>query len=137
MRHPLVRACQVLTGGAALFTVLWACGRAPTQPARVDSTLDGTWEGALNAPSTPPAAATLTLTTANLVPSGTLRVGGVTYETDRDRQTPVDPNVVVTLYFRATPTITLVGQISDDNRQMTGTATGLVAGGQTFAFVRR
>jgi hypothetical protein len=137
MRHPLVRACQVLTAGAAVFTVLWACGRAPTQPTRVDSTLDGTWEGTLNAPSASPVAATLTLTTTGMVPAGTLRAGGVTYETDRDRQTPVNPNVVVTLYFRATPTITLVGQISDDNRQMTGTATGLVTGGQTFVFVRR
>jgi hypothetical protein len=137
MRYPFVRACQVLTAAAALFTVLWACGRSPTQPARVESTLDGTWEGSLNAPSTSPAAATLTLTTTNRVPSGSLRVAGVTYQTDPDRQTPVDPNVVVTLYFRATPTITLVGQISDDNRQMTGSVTGLVAGGQTFVFSRR
>jgi len=129
--------CQVLTAAAALLTVLWACGRAPTQPSRVDKTLDGTWEGSLNAASTPPTAATLTLTTAGAVPTGTLRAGGVTYETDQNRQTPVDPNVVVTLYFRATPTITLVGQISDDNRQMTGTVTGLVTGGQTFVFLRR
>jgi hypothetical protein len=133
----MLRGCQVLTAAAALFTVLWACGRSPTQPARVESTLDGTWEGALNAPSTPSVAATLTLTSSGRIPAGTLRAGTVTYETDRDRQTPVDPNVVVTLYFRATPTITLVGQISDDNRQMTGNVTGLVQGGQTFVFVRR
>ena len=137
MRHRLVRVCQVLTAGAAVFTVLWACGRAPTQPSRVESTLDGTWEGSLNSPSTPPVAATLTVTMNGRVPTGTLRAGGVTYEIDQARQTPVDPNVVVTLYFRATPPITLVGQISDDNRRMTGTATGLVAGGQTFAFARR
>lgn len=137
MRQPLVRACQLLTAGAAVFTVLWACGRAPTEPMRPDRTLGGTWEGALNAPSTPSAAATLTVTASGPVPSGTLRVGGVTYETDQDRQTPVDPNIVVTLYFRATPTIVLVGQISDDNRQMTGTVTGLLTGGQTFAFIRR
>jgi hypothetical protein len=137
MRHPLVRASQLLTAAAALFTVLWACGRAPTQPSRVESTLDGTWEGSLNAPSTQPVSATLTLTTNGRIPSGTLRAGGVTYETDQNRQTPVDPNVVVTLYFRATPTVTLVGQISDDNRQMTGTVTGLAAGGQTFVLVRR
>jgi hypothetical protein len=71
------------------------------------------------------------------VPAGTLRAGGVTYEIDQARQTPVDPNVVVTLYFRATPPITLVGQISDDNRRMTGSLTGLVTGGQTVTFVRQ
>ena len=137
MRQPLVRACQLLAAGAAVFTVLWACGRAPTEPTRPDRTLGGTWEGALSAPSTPSAAATLTIADTGPRPTGTLRVGGVTYETDQDRQTPVDPNVVVTLYFRATPTITLVGQISDDNRQMTGSVTGLVTGGQSFVFIRR
>ena len=137
MRHGLVRTCQVLAAGAALFTVLWACGRAPTEPTRPDKTLEGSWEGSLNAPSTPPATATLTLSNNGAIPVGTLRVDGVTYETDRDRQTPVDPNVVVTLYFRASPAITLVGNISDDNRQMTGSVTGLVTGGQTFVFVRR
>lgn len=137
MRHPLVRACQLLTVATAVFTALWACGRAPTAPTPVERTLAGTWEGSLNAPSTSPVAATLTLTTSGPRPSGTLRVNGVTYEIDQDRQTAVDPNVAVTLYFRATPTITLIGQISNDNRQMTGTLTGLITGGQSFVFVRR
>ena len=137
MQHPMVRACQLLAAAAAVFTVLWACGSAPTRPSRADKTLDGTWEGSLNAPSTPPVAATLTVATTGNVPNGTLRAGGVTYETDTARQTPVNPNVVVTLYFRNSPPITLVGQISDDNRQMTGSLNGLIAGGQSFVFNRR
>ena len=80
---------------------------------------------------------TLTIPTTSPKPAGSLRAGGVTYEIDPDRQTAVDPNVVVTLYFRATPTITLIGQISNDNRQMTGTLTGLITGGQSFVFIRR
>ena len=60
MRTRLVRACQVLTAGAAQFADLWGCGDSPTRPTPPD--LAGTWEGTIQPPPDPALSASLVIT---------------------------------------------------------------------------
>jgi hypothetical protein len=138
MSHRLVRACQVLTAGAALFAVLWACGNPPTEPSPPGlADLAGTWDGRLLAPPDPELAAHLVIVVSGGSPAATLEAAGVTYVADDSRQgTLAGVNFVLHVRNGSTP-VTLIGQISRDKTQLTGRTTGLPPVDRGFTFIRR
>lgn len=135
MPHVVIRAAQVLTAAAALFTVLWACGHPPTRPTERD--LAGTWEGTIQPPPEPALSARLVIASdgGELLP--TLTIGQTTYEPNRSPAS-VRTGVNVILNVRNGQTqVSFIGEVSPDDRHLTGQVAGLGPGTRFFAFDRR
>jgi hypothetical protein len=138
MSHRFIRACQLLTAGAALFAILWACGNPPTAPSPPGvADLAGTWEGRLLAPPDPELPAQLVIVVSSGSPASTLQAGGVTYVADDSRPgTLAGVKFMFHLRNGSTPA-TLIGEISRDKTQLTGRTTGIPPADRAFTFNRR
>ena len=134
MRTRLVRACQVLTAGAALFTVLWACGDPPTRPSPAD--LAGTWEGTIQPPPEPALPARLVIA-AGEAPVPTLTIGSTTYDASSSPGSVLTGTNFVLNVRNGQTLVTLTGQVAPDRSFLSGQVTGLSPTARFFTFQRR
>jgi hypothetical protein len=135
MHTRLVRVCQVVTAGAALFAVLWACGRPPTQPSARD--LAGTWEGTIQPPPEPALSARLVIAADGSAPVPTLTVDGTIYDASSSPGSVLTGTSFVLNVRSGQTLVTLTGQVNPPRTVMSGQVTGLSPGVRFFTFDRR